>query len=1097
MNSPVFFDASGRRRRIVGRISVTVLAAVLLAAIAFAATIVDVPRATPLTFERERLQPVPLRAQISAFRHKLPPVHAGGRGPTQTIAFYVPWDAESADSLRRHFDMIDVLVAADGRIDPRKGSLIFDRDRQLRAILASRPHRPKVWLMVQNISAEKWQVAPTIALFRNRPASERLIDQTIAQAQASGWQGIVFDIENLPDKALPAYVHFLALAHLRFARARLKLAATVPAGDPGWPLRAIGTVTDRTVLMAYDEHWQGGQPGPIASQDWFARQVAAARQAVPAKKLVVALGNYAYDYHDGTADALTIPEAWLSAHDSGTLPTWDSASGTSGFAFDDNGHGHAVWMLDAATSWNELRQLGGVAGVAVWRLGSEDPGLWRVLGARGARGAAARPDLARIPGSRGTDVEGSGEILSIAGTPQPGKRTIAFDRGGSIVGERYQSVPTPFVVTRTGARDKEIALTFDDGPDETWTPQILAELERLHAPATFFVIGEDSVAHPDVLRRIVADGDEIGNHSYTHPNMAEEPPLGVKLEINATQRLIEAYTGRSTRLFRAPYFGDAEPTTADELGPALIAQQRGYTIVGLHVDAEDWRRPGAPAIIANVMRAVSHATPDRSANIVLLHDGGGNRAQTVAALPQIIIGLRQAGYRIVSLSQLIGVPRDTLMPLVSGPDLLSVRLDVSVFLLLASFDYVIRLLFFVAIALGIARAVLLTALAVANRHKAPPEQPATPSVTVIVPAFNEERVIVDSVSRVLASDYANFQVIVADDGSKDATSALVAEHFGNDPRVLLLTLQNGGKAAAINRALAHATGEVIIALDADTQFLPDAIAKLVRWFADPQLGAVAGNARVGNRINLVTRWQAIEYVTAQNVERRALDRLGAITVVPGAIGAWRRTALDDVGGYPEDTLAEDQDLTIAIQRRGWKVTYDIEAIALTEAPETFGALARQRFRWSFGTLQCLWKHRAALREGRPVGLARIGMPQAWLFQILFSALSPLIDLALVISFIGTIIRVQEHGWAQTQSDVLRMLTYWLVFVAVDVTAGWIAYRMDPARQRFPALRLISQRFVYRQLMYGIVIRAMSAALRGRLVGWGKLERSGSVSSATA
>jgi cellulose synthase/poly-beta-1,6-N-acetylglucosamine synthase-like glycosyltransferase/peptidoglycan/xylan/chitin deacetylase (PgdA/CDA1 family) len=652
-------------------------------------------------------------------------------------------------------------------------------------------------------------------------------------------------------------------------------------------------------------------------------------------------------------------------------------------------------------------------------------------------------------------------------------------------------------VYRTGAHPREVALTFDDGPDETWTPRILDELERLHAPATFFVIGEDALVHPELLRRIAADGDEIGNHSYTHPNMAELPPLGARLEINATQRLIEAYTGRSTRLFRAPYFGDAEPTTADELLPALIAQQHGYTIVGLHVDAEDWQRPGVPAIVANVMRSVTRATPLRSENVILLHDGGGNRAQTVAALPRIVHDLRAAGFTIVPLSKLIGVSDEELMPRVSGRDLLSVRVDVSIFLLVAAIDYAIRFLFFVAIALGIARAVILTALAVANRHKAPPEDPATPSVTVIVPAYNEERVIVASVARVLASDYPRFEVIVADDGSKDRTSELVSRHFGKDPRVILLTMPNGGKASAINRALAHATGEVIIALDADTQFLPDAIAKLVRWFADPKLGAVAGNARVGNRINIVTKWQAIEYVTAQNVERRALDRLGAITVVPGAIGAWRRAALDEVGGYPEDTLAEDQDLTIAIQRRGWRVTYDIHAIALTEAPETFRALARQRFRWSFGTLQCLWKHRAALRSGRPVGLARIGMPQAWLFQILFSALSPLIDLALILSFIETILRVQQHGWAQTQSDVLRMLTYWLVFVLVDVIAGWIAYRMDPARRRFPALRLVAQRFIYRQLMYGIVIRAISAALRGRLVGWGKLERSGSVSTATA
>jgi cellulose synthase/poly-beta-1,6-N-acetylglucosamine synthase-like glycosyltransferase len=315
-----------------------------------------------------------------------------------------------------------------------------------------------------------------------------------------------------------------------------------------------------------------------------------------------------------------------------------------------------------------------------------------------------------------------------------------------------------------------------------------------------------------------------------------------------------------------------------------------------------------------------------------------------------------------------------------------------------------------------------------------------------------------------------------------------------------MTLVNGGKASALNRALAEAKGEIVVALDADTQFLPDTISKLVRWFAEPRIGAVAGNARVGNRINLVTRWQSIEYVTAQNVERRALDAIGAITVVPGAVGAWRRTALDEVGGYPEDTLAEDQDLTIAIQRKGWLVAYDVEAIALTEAPETFRALGKQRYRWSFGTMQCLWKHRAVLWTRQPRGLAYFGMPQAWLFQILFAAISPLIDLALLISIIGTIVRLHQHGWAQTQSDVVTMGTYWAVFVSVDLLAGWIAYRLEAhvpgqGRPRFPALLMVMQRFVYRQLMYSVVLRSIRSALAGRVVGWGKLERSGSVSGA--
>jgi peptidoglycan/xylan/chitin deacetylase (PgdA/CDA1 family) len=127
-------------------------------------------------------------------------------------------------------------------------------------------------------------------------------------------------------------------------------------------------------------------------------------------------------------------------------------------------------------------------------------------------------------------------------------------------------------------------------------------------PGTFFVIGENGVANRGLLRRMVADGDEIGNHSYTHPNMANSTPTGIKLELNATQRLIEAYTG-STRLFRAPYFGDAEPTTADELDPALIAQNQGYTIVGLHADPGDWMRRPADQVVQTDGHAVKPAMP--------------------------------------------------------------------------------------------------------------------------------------------------------------------------------------------------------------------------------------------------------------------------------------------------------------------------------------------------------------------------------------------------------------------------------------------------------------------------------------------------------
>ena len=347
-----------------------------------------------------------------------------------------------------------------------------------------------------------------------------------------------------------------------------------------------------------------------------------------------------------------------------------------------------------------------------------------------------------------------------------------------------------------------------------------------------------------------------------------------------------------------------------------------------------------------------------------------------------------------------------------------------------------------------------------------------------------------SVQRILSSRDVRIEVIVIDDGSTDDTSAIVREAFGADPRVRLLTLTNGGKARALNQGLAIARGDVVVALDADTQFEAETVARLVRWFADPAIGAVAGNAKVGNQINLITRWQALEYVTAQNLERRALASLDAVTVVPGAVGAWRRAALDSVGGYPDDTLAEDQDLTIAIQRAGWRVACDPEAVAWTESPETVRALFKQRFRWAFGTLQALWKHRGIWREREARGLARVGLPQAWLFQLGFALVSPFIDLALLANIAVTGFRALNMGAGAIGGELIAMAGFWCAFTAVDLSCGALAYRLDYKPQRFAPLRLLLQRVGYRQLMYLVVLKAVCCALTGPRVGWGKLERSG-------
>ena len=1103
-DKPVFYDPSGKRNRWTLRTLLALLVLGVLSVATFAVTVISVPIPAPLQVAMERPHPRPLDVKLARFKRKvvksLPWQPFAGTAADQAVkqvrvGFYAPWDDASFASLQKHLGDLDYVVTGLMSVIGPAHQFTLVNDNRLDAMLVNAVHRPKRLIMLQNAREGNWDGAGTASLLADPRQRRLLLDKVtpvLAQRDAAG---ITFDFEDLPLSAQHDYQRFIAEAKARFGPRGWLVTLAVPVDNEDWNLAAYAKAADKLFLMIYDEHWLGGDPGPIASQNWFVEHLRAARAAVGRDKAIVAIGSYAYDYTvGGETVAQSIEEAWLSAHDSGATIRFDPASGNSTFDYEEDGKTHHVWMLDAASAWNQLRaaDAAGVYGVAVWRLGTEDPGMWDALK---TFESGKVPDLSRLESLGNVDVEGAGELIRIEETPTVGSRTITI-ADGLIRDQHYQKLPTPYVIRRTGYRPGLVALTFDDGPDPDVTPRILDILKAKHVPATFFVIGENAITQPQLVNRIINEGHEVGNHSYTHPNLALVSPRGTRLELNATQRLIQAYTGRGMRLFRAPYFGDAEPTTADELGPALLAQQDGYMNVGLHVDPGDWKRPGVDTIVTKTIQQVEASDPERSGNVVLLHDGGGERSQTIAALPLIIDGLRARGYRFVSTAALAGTTSAAVMPVVGKDDLFAVRADVGVFLLIAGVEFLLKWLFVIAIALGIARALILAGLALGSRRKSviqvPPPIDAQRFVSVIIPAFNEARVIKASVTRVLASRDVQLEVIVVDDGSTDGTSAIVSEAFGSEPRVRLITLRNGGKARALNHALAEAKGEVVVSLDADTEFEVETIARLARWFVDPALGAVAGNAKVGNRVNLVTRWQAVEYVTAQNLERRALARFDAITVVPGAVGAWRKQALFAVGGYPTDTLAEDQDLTIAIQRAGWRVGYDTDAVAWTEAPETFRALARQRFRWAFGTLQCLWKHQSLLRQGRPAGLAWVGLPQAWLFQIGFALISPIIDLALLISFVSTFIRVQQHGWAQTQSDVLRMALFWVAFTAIDVACGWVAYRLDDREKRYPALLLIAQRFIYRQIMYSVVLRAVGAALRGPSVGWGKLERSGRI-----
>jgi cellulose synthase/poly-beta-1,6-N-acetylglucosamine synthase-like glycosyltransferase/spore germination protein YaaH/peptidoglycan/xylan/chitin deacetylase (PgdA/CDA1 family) len=1115
----VFHDPTGRRERR-ARLGVGLL--VSLAALivsGFFATLAFAPRLPQLSLKDPRVlqalhvETVHRLKGKPGWTHVPRRPHAGEPGGATrplSVGFYVPSDPSSRDSLTQHIDQLDVVSPQWVFLNGSLGLVSVSPDPQTEAVIAAAKNAPSVLPMVHNFHDKLADGPLADNLLINPAARAALVTNLVNLAKARGYGGYVFDLENLSPAALAQYPNLIAEAREALHPLGREVWVATPFADPDYDLKKYQSVSDTVVLMAYDEHWGGGagaagQPGPIAAEDWFEKNLAADAAELDPSKMVVALGAYGYDWTLGktgkATDGQTVLfyEATQEARDSEAAVNLDDDALNPTFGYvNDDGSKHIVWFLDAATVFNEIKVGDDYRprGYALWRLGEEDPAIWSYF--RQPYGSIKPTGLDVVAPGTGVDFDGAGEVLHVSATPMPGKRQVQIDPdNGLIADETYTVMPTSYVIQRYGWHPGWVALTFDDGPDGRWTPKILDVLKAKHVNATFFDIGENMQTRPDIVEREVREGNIVGGHTWTHPNIGATPVAQTDLELNTTQRLFEVLTGRSMRLFRPPYFGDAEPSTPGEVEPLLLAQRLGYMIVGLRIDPDDWQRlpsgqmPDPDTIVQRVMARLDDSKDP--GQVVLLHDAGGDRSQTVAALPKLIDAIRAEGRTLVTVDQLAGMTPAQAMPPTSRSSI-ELWIDRLGFGFFRYVDFLLTTLFVTAIVLGVARLAFLAILALWHRMVAPGRtppmlDPATgPVVSVLIPCFNEEKVIVASVARVLHSNWTKLEVLVLDDGSTDATAAKVREAFADEPRVTLLSFENGGKARALNRGLAQVKGEIVVALDADTLFPPDTIPQLVRWFADPRVGAVAGNAVVGNRLNLVTRWQALEYVTAQNLERRALAALGAVTVVPGAVGAWRRSALNALGGYPHDTLAEDQDLTIACQRAGWRVEFDPEARAYTEAPDSVAGLLKQRFRWSFGTLQCLWKHRAALfNPQRPV-LGFVALPQIWLFQIVLTAVSPLVDLAILWSVIWTLYARAYHPVEWSPDDFLRSVFYWAAFIFLDLSAGALGMAMERRAPWKDLVWLPVQRFGYRQLMYFVVVRSIITAVRGARVGWGKLER---------
>ena len=1150
----IFIDPTGRRGRGL-QILAVVVGAVLLAVISlFALSLIAVPslpqlrglgpdtqRAArpglPARPTREHLLVARERANLmkqiarderdhARARAPRPASAAADSAPVVTAAFYAGWQETGIHSLRANADHLTHLFPVWLRLDA-SGQGLDARDwdpgltpRNIEVIQICRAHHIEIHPVFSN--ADQGVFDPARAhLLLSDPAGQAKLARTLHDWLVSrGFHGLNVDLENLVPGDPQRVPGFLARLRQAFAADHLSLSFDLEVEGETPPAAAVARSCDFVVLMGYDQHGRFDPPGPLSGIRWFEQALDRTLLAIPPSRLVCGVGGYGYDWTHGrpAADALTYQQAISLANDQhpGERPEdvvdFDTSELNATFEYrDDDGQAHEVWFLDAVSAANQrsLALARGVRSTALWSLGSEDPDVWSMIDRAHPE---ARPDSTRLAVTHypfDVDFEGDGELLTMRSSPRDGSRTLDRDPiTGLYTDESYHTYPSPFVVRRAGYQPNTIALTFDDGPAWPWTEQILDVLAADSVKATFFVVGMNAERHPDLVQRMWAEGHEIGNHTFTHPNLGEVSPSRAQLELNATRRVIESELGRSTVLFRAPFNADAEPTTADEVTPIIMAADLGYVTVGATLDPEDWNLvegdPGGesrPRTSWDIAISVLRQVHDLRGNAVLLHDGGGDRSRTVEALRMLIPALKREGYRFVTVSDLAGLSRDQVMPAPAPHERALRGVDRVTFELTFLVQTFLYWAFLTAIALGAARVLWVTSLALrsARRQRRLPEAPEC-AVSVLIAAYNEHNVIARTVEAALASTQAPLEVIVVDDGSTDGTFDALAPLAARDPRVRVLRQANAGKAVAMNRGLAAARGDVLVCLDADTIIAASAIGWLTRHFADPAVGAVAGNVKVGNPVNLWTRWQSIEYVVSQNLDRRANALLNAVTVVPGAIGAWRREAVARAGGYLSDTLAEDMDLTWRLRRAGWRIENEPEALGFTEVPGDLAGLLRQRFRWTFGTLQCLWKHRDAL--GRYGWFGRATLPSLWLFQIGYQVLSPLIDLQIVLTLlrVGTtyfstaIVTREWRPMPQAVEACSGIVTLFVFFFLLELLGALVAYRLDRERTR-RLWWLFWQRFVYRQIMYVVALQSILRAMAGRRAGWGKLERRGNVRAA--
>lgn len=1004
-------------------------------------------------------------------------------------AFYVNWDIQSKYSLKHNAQNLNMILPEWIFIQDSSDLVTTDIDAEALDIM--RRNHLAIVPMISNYFNNKWNGANVHRIITSPEKRAKLIGSIIKVLDTYKFSGVNVDFEDLNETTDEYMIAFQKELYTQLHSKGYYVTQDIAPFNEDYNVSRLAEYNDFLFLMGYDMHNATSEPGPVAPQYWIEAALGNLCKKVPSDKVVLCLAAFGYDWQANfQGQDVTYQEAVTNALESeGKIKFDNSTFNLSYTYYDDNDKIHSVYFADAATAYNAMRTAADfeTSGVAIWYLGSEDARLWKFYDFNlSAAALKANPfnvkTMERSPATSNVDYNGAGEVLNIMTEPEPGKFNIEYNTADNLISEEeYISLPTGFLINKTGEKNKQVVLTFDDGPDERYTPRILDILSKYKVPAVFFMTGVNAEENLPLVNRVYKEGHEIGNHTFLHPNLELISDDRLKLELRSTGYIIESITGHNTILFRPPYNTDAEPTNSAQIRPIYTAKKEGYLTIGSSIDPRDWEEGVTADTI--VMRA---GAQQNLGNIILMHDAGGYREETIKALPQIIEFYKSHGYQFVSLARLMGKTRDDIMPVASGRfNKYLESADATVFRAGYVFNRVLSAIFLIAMILSLIKIVSIATLAVRHRKKLKKNPQVLPSsnykVSIIVPGFNEEITAPKTVENLLRSDYPDFEIVFVDDGSKDNTYKNLEAAYGAHPKVKVLTKPNGGKASALNYGIGFASGEILVCIDADTVLNPDAVTKLLAFFNDPQVAAVAGNVKVGNRINLLTRWQSIEYITSQNFDRRAFDSLNAIMVVPGAIGAFRRDAVMKAGMFTTDTLAEDCDLTLRLLCSGYKIRTCNEALAFTEVPETLHMLMKQRFRWTFGIMQTFWKHHDQMFVRRNPNLGWIVLPNMLLFQLILPLLSPLVDITLLFS-----VFMPKGG---------IIVALYFAYFLLDLIISGLAFRFDGEKITLRvAYNLFLQRILYRQILWYVLVKGYLRAIKGELAAWGILKRTGNVNS---